>query len=87
MVSQGNLLRQSFGHGEFLTFGADVSDQVGVCNFAAFGDLILVDKEDGTSAGYAIAFRAEFPNSVGKKSTPGPVVSNHSNLQKHCYLP
>ena len=49
--------------------GADVADLVGVYNFSAFRDLRLVDEKDGFGAGDALAFRAGFFYSDGKKYT------------------
>ena len=54
----------------FYLFVADVADPVYVCNFTSFGDLRLVDEKDDTSVGDALAFRARFSYSVGKKSIP-----------------
>ena len=47
--------------------GAYVTDPVGVCNFAAFGELRLADEKYGTGAGNVLAFRAGFSYFVGNK--------------------
>ena len=60
--------------------GADVADPFGVYNFAAFGDLRLVDEKDVTGAGDALAFRAVFYYSVGRKYTPCVCVGTGPNL-------
>ena len=60
--------------------GADVADLVGVYNFSAFRDLRLVDEKDVTGAGDALAFRAVFYYSVGRKSTQFVCVGTGPNL-------
>ena len=60
--------------------GADVADQVGVCNVLAFGEFQLVNEKYGSGADDALAFRAGFFYSVGNKSTPFVGVGAGPNL-------